>query len=297
MNNQSIFTIKDLENLSGIKAHTIRIWEKRYNVLNPDRTDTNIRLYDVANLQKLLNITLLHNHGYKISAISKYKDQEIPEAVQDIISNKSFQHHAISAFKMAMIQFDQTAFYEAYDRLLSEKNFREIFKTVFIPLLNEVGMLWQSGTVSVAQEHFLSNLIKQKLVQNIAETQANQKYKSHQTFVLFLPFNEIHDLGLLYVEYEVIHNGHNCIYLGESVPLESMNTFAENPDGVTFICYASTRPERDEMIEYINLAADTLLKNNNQLWMMGRLANDLDVEDVPRNVKIVRSLAQLESEL
>ncbi len=297
MNNQSIFTIKDLENLSGIKAHTIRIWEKRYNVLNPERTETNIRLYDTESLQKLLNITLLHNHGYKISTISRYSDQEIPEAVQEIISNKSFQHHAISAFKMAMITYDQAGFYEAYDRLLSEKSFREIFKTVFIPLLNEVGMLWQSGTITVAQEHFLANLIKQKLIENIAQTQIAQKCNSHQTFVLFLPFNEIHDLGLLYVQYEVLHNSHNCIYLGESVPLESLSTFSENPNGVTFICYATTRPDRDDIYKYIDAASDILLKGNNQLWMMGRMVNDIKVENIPHKVKIIRSLEQLESEL
>ena len=105
MNNvKNVFSIKDLENISGIKAHTIRIWEKRYNILEPMRTDTNIRLYNLENVQKLLNITLLHNHGYKISKISKFSEDKIPEIVNDIISDKSVKHHAISAFKMAMIK-------------------------------------------------------------------------------------------------------------------------------------------------------------------------------------------------
>ena len=148
MNNvKSIFSIKDLENISGIKAHTIRIWEKRYNVLVPMRTDTNIRFYDLANLQKLLNITLLHNHGYKISRISKFSDEIIPEIVREIITGKSVKNHAISAFKIAMINFDQTLFFNTYNDLLSEKTFREVFYEVIIPLMNEIGLLWQAGTI------------------------------------------------------------------------------------------------------------------------------------------------------
>jgi DNA-binding transcriptional MerR regulator len=123
---KNIFSIKDLENISGIKAHTIRIWEKRYNVFAPLRTESNIRYYDLSNLQKLLNITLLHNHGYKISRISKIPDEKIPEIVREIITTKSVKNHAISAFKMAMINFDQTLFFKTYDELLSEKSFREV---------------------------------------------------------------------------------------------------------------------------------------------------------------------------
>ena len=164
MNNvKNVFSIKDLENLSGIKAHTIRIWEKRYNILEPMRTDTNIRLYDLKNLQKLLNIVLLHDYGYKISRIAKYKEDEIPEIVNTIISKKSAKSHAIANFKMAMINFDQTLFFNTYDKLLSEKSFREVFFEVFIPLMNEIGLLWQTDTVTPAHEHFITYLIKQKL--------------------------------------------------------------------------------------------------------------------------------------
>src|SRR6478609_5375022 len=112
---KNIFSIKDLENLSGIKAHTIRIWEKRYNVLEPMRTDTNIRYYDQSGLQKLLNITLLHGHGYKISQIAKYPPEKIPVLVREIISSKSAKNHAINAFKMAMMKFDQSLFFTTYD--------------------------------------------------------------------------------------------------------------------------------------------------------------------------------------
>lgn len=178
MNNiKSVFSIKDLENLSGIKAHTIRIWEKRYNILEPMRTDTNIRLYDVANLQKLLNITLLHDHGYKISKISRFPKEQIPQIVNEIITKKSAKSHAISAFKMAMMNFDQTLFFSTYNDLLNEKTFREIFFEVFIPLIEEIGILWQNNTISPAHEHFISYLIKQKVLINTEKLQMQEPIK------------------------------------------------------------------------------------------------------------------------
>jgi DNA-binding transcriptional MerR regulator len=149
MNNiKNVFSIKDLENLSGIKAHTIRIWEKRYNVLQPMHTDTNIRLYDLASLQKLLNITLLHDYGYKISKISSYPEEQIPVMVREIISSKSAKNHAITAFKMAMMNYDQELFMRTYNWLIEEKSFKEIFHQVFIPLLEE-GLLWQTDTITM----------------------------------------------------------------------------------------------------------------------------------------------------
>ena len=159
MNNvKNVFSIKDLENLSGIKAHTIRIWEKRYDVLQPMRTDTNIRTYDLVSLQKLLNITLLHNYGYKISKISEYPPERIPELVRKIVSEKSAKSHAISEFKMAMMNFDQAKFFKTYDDLLSNKSFKEVFYEVFIPLMSEIGLLWQANTITPAHEHFITYL-------------------------------------------------------------------------------------------------------------------------------------------
>ena len=160
---KNVFSIKDLENLSGIKAHTIRIWEKRYNILVPKRTDTNIRYYDLHCLQKLLNITLLHDFGYKISKISTYPEEQIPVLVNEIITKKTVKHHAISSFKMAMMNFDQVMFMKVYDQILGEKSFREVFNEILIPLMNEIGLLWQTDTISAAHEHFLTYLIKQKL--------------------------------------------------------------------------------------------------------------------------------------
>ena len=260
MNNvKNIFSIKDLENLSGIKAHTIRIWEKRYNVLEPNRTDTNIRLYDLASLQKLLNITLLHNHGYKISKISKYPPEKIPQLVREIISEKSAKSHAISAFKMAMMNFDQAQFFATYNSLLAEKSFREVFYDVFIPLMTELGLLWQSDTITPAHEHFISYLIKQKLLINTEKVQVLEPTKTDKIFVLYLPMNEIHELGLMYLNYEILLHGYKTIYLGESVPTENLKDLNKYFDSIVFISYMTVQPDKDSVNEYVKEIQDAVL--------------------------------------
>lgn len=155
MNNvKSKFSIKDLENLTGIKAHTIRIWEKRYNLLSPNRTDTNIRFYELADFQKLLNVSYLNNNGYKISKIATLEGNKIPELVRQIAAKSNLNSHAINSFKLSMLNFDQVLFYKTYERLEKEKSFRDIFYTIFIPLLTELGLLWQTDTITPAHEHF-----------------------------------------------------------------------------------------------------------------------------------------------
>ena len=140
MNNiKSTFTIKDLENISGIKAHTIRIWEKRYNLLSPERTDTNIRYYSSENLQKLLNVVLLNQNNIKISKIAEMSDNTIVLKARELAFKMAVNDEAINSFKIAMFQFDKTLFNNTYNSLLKRKTFREIFKDVFIPFLNHIG--------------------------------------------------------------------------------------------------------------------------------------------------------------
>ena len=298
MNNiKSVFSIKDLENLSGIKAHTIRIWEKRYDVLKPMRTDTNIRLYDTDNLQKLLNITLLHNYGYKISTISKYSDEKIPELVREIINKKSVKHHAISEFKMAMMNFDQVQFTQTYDKLLSEKSFTDVFYEVFIPLMTELGLLWQSDTISPAHEHFITYLIKQKIIANTEKIQYLEPTKTNKVFVLYLPDNEIHELGLLYLNYEIISNGYKSIYLGESVPIDSLNVVCKNFDNITFIAYTTVKPEPDEINEYVTQIKNEVLKDDSEIWFIGRMIENISSNKLSNNVRKFETISSLVNEL
>lgn len=294
MNNiKSVFSIKDLENLSGIKAHTIRIWEKRYNVLEPMRTETNIRLYDSNNLQKLLNITLLHNHGYKISKISKLKDEEIPSLVSQIISDNSIKHHAISSFKMAMMNFDQSLFLTTYDKLLSEKPFREIFTDILIPFIIETGFLWQTSTISVAHEHFISYLIQQKLLIHTEKLQYQEPQKKDKVFILFLPQNEIHQLGLMYLNYEILFNGYKSIYLGENVPIESLKDAKRYFDSITYLCYMTVEPNKAEISQYLDEIKSEILIDNSEFWAIGRMVENIKPNQLAEKMAIFTDIKDI----
>ena len=298
MNNvKNTFSIKDLENLSGIKAHTIRIWEKRYNVLEPMRTDTNIRFYDLNALQKLLNITLLHDYGYKISKISKMPSEKIPELVRDIVSVKSAKNHAISSFKLAMMNFDQNLFFSTYNSLLSEKSFREVFFEVFIPLMEEIGYLWQADTITPAHEHFISYLIKMKLLINTEKIQILPPTKTDKIFVLYLPMNEIHELGLMYLNYEILLNGYKTIYLGESVPTESLVDLKKYFDNINFVCYMTVEPEKADVNKYIQQLNDEILEEGSELWLIGRMTENVTLKNFSKKISVFNSILDLVDKL
>ena len=294
MNNvKNVFSIKDLENLSGIKAHTIRIWEKRYDILQPTRTDTNIRLYDLASLQKLLNITLLHDYGYKISKIATYPQDKIPSLVREIISSKTAKSHAISEFKMAMMNFDQELFFKTYNWLIAEKSFKEIFHQVFIPLMNELGLLWQSDTITPAHEHFISYLIKQKLSVNTEKLQALKQTKLDRIFVLSLPMNEIHELGLMYLNYEILLHGYRTIYLGESMPIENLKDLKKHFSSIVFVSYMTVQPERDVVDSYVQKMSEELRDDSTELWYIGRMVEFVKKEKLPQGITIFNSINEL----
>lgn len=294
MNNvKKVFSIRDLENLSGIKAHTIRIWEKRYALLSPERTSTNIRTYNLVSLQKLLNITLLYNNGYKISKIAKIPEENIPLMVREIVSKNSVKNHAISAFKLAMINFDQTLFISTYNSIMVDRSFREVFKDVFIPFLNEIGLLWQTNSISPSHEHFVTSLIKQKLVSNTENLQ-HLSFKKDKIFVPFLPENEIHEIGLLYLNYEIILRGYKSIYLGQTVPLDTLKDVMQYFDKLHFISYFTVAPSQDKIDKYINDFSN-LIKDfpDSKLWILGYQTRHLDTSELPNFVSTFSSIEQV----
>lgn len=272
MNNiKTAFSVKDLENLSGIKAHTIRIWEKRYSIFSPDRNQNNIRSYNSEDLLKLLNITFLNNFGYKISKISSMTDEDMNGLVKQIYSNKNSASLAISSLKYAMFNFDTSLFHEVYNKLAEEKTFEEIFYEVFIPLLDEIGVLWQTATIKPIHEHFISSLIRQKLYTVIEVAQQKLTFGRKKVFVLYLPMHEIHELGLVFINYLLLNQGYNTLYLGESVPmkdLEDMKTYFEE---ITFISYFTVQPECQEVDNYLKKFEETILKDTlNKFHVLGK---------------------------
>lgn len=290
------FSIKDLEHLSGVKAHTIRIWEKRYNILSPERTDTNIRTYDVCNLQKILNVTFLNDHGYKISRIAKLSEPEISKMVQEVAASTSVQSRAINSFKIAMINFDQALFNKTYNSLLETKTFQKIFHEVFIPLLDEIGLLWQTDTINPVHEHFLVGLIKQKLYLNIAQLENEGKYRDDSLYVLFLPENEIHDLGILYLNYELNLNQRKTIYLGPSMPIKDMKYLLEIHTNPKFISYLTIAPR--EIPEFIQEFDKELCQDSvKELNLFGARIQSLDPTRQSSHIKLYKSITEFANTL
>lgn len=299
MNNiKNTFSIKDLENLTGIKAHTIRIWEKRYSILKPKRTDTNIRYYDLASFQKLLNVSYLNNNGYKISQIATLEDIKIPKLVREIAAEVNVESHAINAFKLAMLNFDQALFYKTYQSLLNEKPFAQIFYDIFIPLLTEIGLLWQTDTISPSHEHFLTTLIRQKILINTEKIQSAQVNKSKKTFVLYLPDNEIHELGLMFLNHEIVSKGYHSIFLGQSVPLESLIEVQNYYDEIIYVSYFTVKPEKEHIEKYISDFNDYLLTTpKTEFWILGQMLNTIDIDKLPKGMRAFKSIQNLTNAL
>jgi len=298
MNNvKRSFSIRDLENLSGIKAHTIRIWEKRYGLLSPERTSTNIRTYSLASLQKLLNITLLYKNGYKISKIAKIPEIDIPLVVREIVAKNSTKNHAINAFKLSMINFDPSLFQNTYNNLLSEKSFRDIFWEYFIPLLSELGLLWQTDTISPAHEHFITNLIKQKIYTSTEKLQLIEPTQHDKIFVLFLPENEIHEIGLLFINYEILLRGYKTIYLGQTMPLESLVDLQAYYNNIHYLSYFTVAPNKDRLGKYIDDFTKIISQKNSNLWILGRQIHHINKEKLPPHIRTFESVEQLSKAL
>ena len=270
----TVFSIKDLENLSGIKAHTIRIWEKRYQILSPDRTESNIRLYSIDNLQKLLNVTFLYNSGLKISKIANLSISEIQNMVNDLSSKNRGIDHFLDELKIAMFSYDQFKFELIYNRLVSEMSFRKVFLEVFLPLLEYIGFKWQTNSITHAHERFVSNLIHQKLLLNMEQVKQIKPSPS-DVYVLFLPDEEIHELGLLYIAYELEVEGKQVVYLGTGVSFDSLLSVLDCYPRAKFVSYFTVYPSEKEVNTYLKeIDYRVLSKNDSDLYVFGRVARN-----------------------
>ncbi|MDA0317429.1 MAG: MerR family transcriptional regulator [Bacteroidetes bacterium] len=295
---ENVFSIKDLENISGVKAHIIRIWEKRYNLLQPKRTETNIRHYDLHNLQKLLNISFLNNNGFKISKIVALDESELAPKTRELAFLGKSDSQAIIAFKLAMLNFDQTLFYNTYNGLLEEKTFRQIFYDVFLPLLYDLGMLWQTNSITSSHEHFLTVHIKQKILIHIERLQSIDRRPSDKTFVLFLPENETHDLGLLFINYEILNLGYHTIFLGENIPLDNLKHINKLYDDITYISYFTVKPSENSIQKYLKKFSKHYLKNSNKkAKLIGYKTRNINPNKIPNQIKLYSKIEDLVKDL
>lgn len=224
------FTIKDLENLSGIKAHTIRVWEQRYNFLKPQRTDTNIRYYSCDELKAILNIALLNKYGYKISHIDKMCEKEICDRIVSLSHAQAQQERMVNDLIHQMVDVNMESFEDVLDGYIAARGIDKTITQVIFPFLEKIGILWLTNHINPAQEHLVTNIIRQKLIVGIEGAYSHIATK--KTILLFLPEGEHHEIGLLYTWYLMKSHGIKVIYLGANVPLKDLEFVAnlKKPD-------------------------------------------------------------------
>jgi DNA-binding transcriptional MerR regulator len=255
------YNIKDLEKLTGIKAHTIRIWEKRYDLIQPDRTETNFRLYNDEQLKRLLNISILNRAGLKISKIASLEQAEIARQVAEHLDTDTDTIFKIDSLIQPLMDLDEATFVNKMSAFISEFGMEETMIQIIYPFLAKVGSLWLTDTISPAQEHFISHIIRQKLI--VAIDQCNDTHPEARTFLLYLPEHEMHELGLLFLYYVIRKRGHKVYYLGQFVPYNDVQKILKDHPEINYVIASFTAPMDDtELQDYLNqLSKDAKGKN------------------------------------
>jgi len=279
----TLYSIKDLEHLSGIKAHTIRIWEKRYGLLDPDRSDTNIRSYSDKDVRRILNVAMLVKSGYKISNVALFDEQKLQSEVIRINKNSTEPDKNIDQLLFLTVNLDTIGFEKLVNLIISQNGFRKTVEQVVFPFFERIGILWQAGSIFTAHEHFVSNLIRNRLIREIGNFESNESAKSA---LFFLRNDEWHELGLLYFNFLAAEAGIRCVYLGQSLPFEDLSNLltAQKYD---FVCTSFIQAiEKTELDQY--LANLSLVFNQNKILIAGRQIG-IHKPKLPSNVVFVKN--------
>ena len=284
------YNIRDLEKLTGVKAHTIRIWEKRYGIVVPHRTSTNIRYYDDEHLKRLLNVSLLVNHGHKISKVSTWTKDQISETLTSIFESDkesldSVNESRLNGLIVSMMELNEVNFSTIFYSSIKEQGLLNTMTGLVYPLLEKVGIMWGINEINPAQEHFISNLIRQKLLVAIDGLPIPENDRSK--FLLFLPEGEMHELGLLIAHYLIREQGLKTYYLGANVPFEDISkiNLIAKPDYLIVYFTASDSPEdvKKQLDKYsLNFSSKQIL-----IGGASYLFNDIEL---PENVRLLSSL-------
>ncbi|MGY6558900.1 MAG: MerR family transcriptional regulator [Nitritalea sp.] len=290
----STYSIKDLEQLSGIKAHTLRVWEQRYKLLSPKRTDTNIRYYDDFDLKLILNVALLNDNGFKISKIASMTEDEMKQEVIKLTERSLTHDDQIHTLTICMIEMDE----ERFDKVLSSNilklGFEQTMMHIIYPFMSKIGVLWQTGAINPAQEHFISNLVRQKLIVAID----GQVYKGGgKKFLLYLPEGELHEISLLFAAYLIKAKGHKVIYLGQSTPDEDLTLVyrLHKPDYLMTVL--TTNPAADQVQSYIFQLSERFPQAEIILSGYQIIGQDLDFPGNIRIMNYIRDIKQYLEEL
>jgi MerR family transcriptional regulator, light-induced transcriptional regulator len=285
----SRYSIKELEKLSGIKAHTIRIWEKRYNVVQPKRTQTNIRYYSDNDLKKLLNIAILNREGWRISEISKLDQHQLSRKVMNFTYNSRNIESQIEKLVIAMVDLDEVKFDQILSNAIMHEGFEQTIIKLIFPLFGKIGLLWQTGAINPAQEHFISNLFRQKLMVAIDNLMIPDK-KNAKKFIMFLPEDEFHELGLLFYNYLIKKSGQSVIYLGSSVPFDDLVETNKRIHANYLFTAITSGLSGDKLKKYIENLSETFPQQI--IFITGLRIYDLEI-NFPANVEKIVSPTDL----
>lgn len=288
-----VYTIRELEKLSGIKAHTIRIWEKRYGLISPKRTSTNIRTYCDGDLKKLLNVSLLNRKGIRISTIAKLSQDEIVSRINEMADESGVGDSQVDRLTAAMVDLDEHSFEQVLAKSIIHFGFEETVVDILYPFLRKIGLLWQTGKVNLAQEHFITNLIRQKFFVAIdGLATANGVHAKH--FLFFLPDRELHEIGLLFLCYLAKKHGHHVIYLGQSVPISALDEIV-SAGNVDYLVTSITTPAADiGSRDYVRKLAERF--RDKILFIGGPQMAD-PPRNLPGNLRLVSSPGAFQEEL
>ena len=285
----STYSIRDLEQLSGIKAHTLRIWEQRYNIIEPQRTDTNIRTYDDQDMKLVLNISLLKSHGYKISKISKMAPEQMQAEVVALSDKKLNYPDQIYALTVSMLDLDEARFEKIISSNILKFGFEETMVSIIYPFLSRIGTLWVTGSVGPAQEHFISNLIRQKIIVAI-DGQVVRPSPDSRTYLLFLPEGELHEMGLLFANYIIRARNNKVVYLGQSLPFGEIE-FAHKLHQPDYIFTAITSvPANNDVQPYVDKLASRFPASI--ILLTGYQVVGQGIQTAP-NVKVINKIQDL----
>ncbi len=285
------YSIKDLETLSGIKAHTIRIWEKRYNIIVPKRTDTNIRYYSDADLKKIINVSLLNSHGVKISKIAEMSEDELNNEVVELSSEHHEANLFIDQLIICMIDLEEEQFEKLLSHLIMKFGFENTVTDIVYPFLEKIGVLWQTGNITPAQEHFISNLVRQKIIVAIDSLPFPNKDASR--VVLFLPENELHEIGLLFYHFIIKKLGFKTYYLGQHLPYKDLIQICHRyqPEYIVSSIISSQKPQKT--YEYFHSLVNDMPEA--KIMLSGNQANQLKL--TAANLRFFTTARELKSAL
>ncbi|KAB7732409.1 MerR family transcriptional regulator [Rudanella paleaurantiibacter] len=290
----SNYSIKDLEQLSGIKAHTLRIWEQRYNIISPKRTDTNIRTYDDQDLKLVLNISLLKDHGYKISDISKMSVEEMYREVIKISDRQLNYPDQIHALTISMIDLDEERFEKIISTNILQFGFENSMIHIIYPFLSRIGTLWVTGSIGPAQEHFITNLIRQKIIVAI-DGQVSKQRPDGKKYLLFLPEGELHEISLLFANYIIRARYNKVIYLGQTLPFNEL-VFAYNVHKPDYVFTAITSvPSNSDVQPFVNRLIDTFPESHILLTGYQVVGQDIETGDRATIINNIEDLIRLAS--